>query len=343
MKLKKDREWYSDIHSQVLQDMVKRVDLAFERYLKGDGHGKRSGKPRFKGKHRYRTFTYSQGKAIKVNGNKAKLPKIGEVKVIFHRPLPEGFTIKTVAITQKADGYHITFSLSDKTVPEVTSELKPTLKNSIGIDVGLEKFLTTSNGVLIEPPKYLRKSEDKLGKLQQKALSRPQGSQGRKQLFKKVARLHQKIARQRKDFHFNTAKKLLNMADCIFIEDLNISNMTRRCKPKVDENGRFIPNGQSRKSGLNKSFYDAGIGDFLNRLQNKAEKAGLKVIKVNPSGTSQYCSNCLNRVSKTLSDRWHCCSKCGTIIDRDLNSAELIKKVGLGIASLKKARTSKVA
>jgi putative transposase len=338
VQLKQDREWYGEVYSQVLQDMVKRVEQAFDRYIKGDCNGKKSGKPRFKGKHRYRTFTFPQGKSIKVIDNKVFLPKIGAIKVIFHRPLPSGFEIKTVSITQKADGFYITFSLEDQTIPNFSSNIEPSLSNSLAIDVGLEKFLVTSNGLLIEPPKYLRRAEKKLALLMKKAESRPKRSRARKLFYKKVARLHQKVARQRKDFHYNTASKLLSMADCIFVEDLQIANMMRRNKVKQDQEGNYLPNGQSAKSGLNKSFADVGLAQFVEILTNKAEKAGLLLVKVDPKGTSQHCSECLSRVSKSLSDRWHCCPYCGIILDRDLNSAVLIQKVGLGIASLKNAQ-----
>ncbi len=129
--------------------------------------------------------------------------------------------------------------------------------------------------------------------------------------------------------------------------DLKIRNMTKRCKPKLDETGKYLPNGQSAKSGLNKSFADAGLGQFVDLLLFKAVgeacvkriNAGVKVVKVNPRNTSQCCSTCLNVVPKKLSDRWHSCPYCSTELDRDLNSAILIKKVGLGVKlTIKRSR-----
>lgn len=336
--LKQDRPWYKDIHSQVLQDMVKRVKLAFDRYLTGDGNGNRSGKPRFKGKNRYRSFTYPQASIDWIDGNKIELPKLGSVKVIWHRPLPEGFSVKTAIITQKADGWYITLTLEDVSVPELTSEVEPTANNSIGVDLGLEKFLADSEGEFEPIPQHFRKSEEKLARLQQKVSAAKKGSRARKLLVRKVAKLHQKIARQRKQFHCETAQKVLKKADVVFVEDLSVKNMSRRAKPKQDEAGKFLPNGQSAKSGLNKSIADAGWGQFIDILTFKAEKAGQRVVKVNPKGTSQHCSNCLNRVPKELSDRWHSCPHCGTELDRDTNAAILIKKVGLDIALLKNAQ-----
>lgn len=343
VSLKQDRPWYKEIHSQVLQDMVKRVKLAFDRYLKGDCNGKKSGKPRFKGANRYRSFTYPQASIDWIDGNKIELPKIGRVKVIWHRPLPQGFEVKSAIITHKADGWYVTLSLQDDSVPEQTIEVEPTWDNSIGIDMGLEHFVADSEGELIDYPRHLRQAESELAKLQRKKELRPKGSFARRQLIWRIARLHQTIARQRYQFHCEVADLLLSKADVIFVEDLTVSNMMKRCKPKQNADGTYLPNGQAAKSGMNKSFADAGISQFVNQiLPFKAAKAGKRVIKVDPTGTSQHCCICLNRVPKELSDRWHSCSHCGNEMPRDTNSGVLIKKVGLGIASLKKAQRTSV-
>lgn len=266
---------------------------------------------------------------------------MGAVKLRRNRTLPPGFIVKTASVTKKADGFYVTLSLEDKSVPEFVFEVVPSSENSIGIDLGLEKIVSTSTGELILPPKYFRANQEKLARLQQKASARKKGSRARKLLYRSCAKLHQKIARARKQFHFETAQWLLSKAKVVFVEDLSVKNMSRRCKPKQDKGGSYLPNGQSRKTGLNKSFADAGLSQFVDILSEKAEKAGLKVIKVDPRGTSQHCSNCLNRVPKELSDRWHCCHHCGLILDRDVNSAELIKKVGLGASLTKKRSTHK--
>jgi len=330
--LKTEREWYKDIHADVLQDMVKRVDLAFNRFVKGDSNSKRSGKPRFKGKNRYRTFAYQRVKPECIQGNRIELPKLGKIKFIQHRAIPGGFVIKRALVTLKADGWYVTLTLEDVSVPDnPTINIEPTLSNSIGVDAGLEYFATCSDGTMVEPPKFYRQSQEKLAKLQANTELRKKGSTARRKLGSRIARLHQQIARQRKQWHFELAGKLVSKAKVIFVENLKVSNMTRRNKAKQNDDGQFLPNGQSAKSGLNKSFVDAGIAGFLNEiLPYKAAKAGRLVVKVNPAGTSQYCATCLDRVPKELSDRWHECS-CGASMPRDLNSGILIKKVGLGV------------
>jgi putative transposase len=339
--LKAERPWYKDVHSQVLQDMVKRVEETFERFTVGDINGKRSGKPRFKGKHRYRTFAFPQLKAGCLQGNRIKLPKLGPVKLVLHRPIPEGMVIKQARVTCKADGWFITLALEDTSIPaQPQPEVVPTLENSIGVDAGLEYFLACSDGELINPEKFFRRVEDRLAKFQAKRSQRPKGSKARRKLNERIARLHQRIARQRRQFHFEQAGKLVERAEVIFVEDLKVANMTRRNKAKQADDGTYLPNGQAAKSGLNKSFADAGIAGFLNQiLPYKAAKAGRLVVKVNPAGTSQHCANCLNWVPKELKDRWHDCPECGAQMQRDLNSALLIQKVGLGIASLKNAKS----
>ncbi len=339
--LKADRPWYKDVQSQVLQDMVKRVDLAFQRFIKGDNNGKRSGKPRFKGKGRYRTMRFPSMKPDCIQGNRVTLPKFGAVKFIHHRPIPDGFTVKNAIVTLKADGWYVTFCIEDKSVPTSTPDIQPTWENSTGIDVGLEKFFSDSDGNFEAIPQHFRKSEKQLAKLQQKASARKKGSRARKLLYRKVARLHQKVARKRQQFHCETAGKLLSQADVVFVEALNVRNMNRRCKPKMDASGKYLPNGQAAKSGLNKSIADAGWSQFIDILTFKAEKAGALVVKVDPKGTSQHCAICLNKVPKTLADRWHSCPHCGNEMDRDTNAALLIKKVGLDIASLKNAQPRK--
>jgi putative transposase len=339
--LKAERPWYRDVCAQTLQEMVRRVDRAFERFIVGDSNGNRSGKPRFKGKNRYRTFTFPQLKPECVQGNRIILPKLGAIKLVLHRPIPEGMVIKQARVTLKADGWFITLVLEDKAIPaQPQSDVVPTLENSIGVDAGLEYFLACSDGTLVEPPKFFRRSEERLGALQAKREQRPKGSKARRKLNERIAKLHQRIAHQRRQFHFEQAGKLVERAEVIFVEDLKVANMGRRNKAKQADDGTFLPNGQAAKSGLNKSFADAGIAGFLNQiLPYKAAKAGRRVVKVNPAGTSQHCANCLNRVPKELKDRWHSCPECGVQMQRDLNSALLIQKVGLGIASLKNAKS----
>ncbi|WP_041235276.1 RNA-guided endonuclease InsQ/TnpB family protein [Dactylococcopsis salina] len=313
-QLKKDRPWYKEIQSQVLQDCVKRVDLSFQRWLRGDKKGKKSGKPRFKGKGRYRTILFPQVKADCVQDNHINLPKFGKIRFIKHRPIPEGFKVKTAQITRKADGYYLTLSLEDKNVPESTIDIVPTSENTLGIDMGLKDFLVTSEGEKVEIPQFYRKGRERLKKLQQKVSRRQKGSNRYLKAVKQLGKHHQKVARQRKDFHFNTIKLILSKGDVIAHEKLNIKGLAR--------------------TRLSKSIYDAGWGTFLSRLAVKAENAGQLTIEVNPKNTSQNCSGCGEKVPKKLSERTHDCPHCGLTMCRDKNAAINIKNMAINIRNL---------
>ncbi|NDJ23219.1 IS200/IS605 family element transposase accessory protein TnpB [Nostoc sp. B(2019)] len=305
-QLKKNRSWYKGIHSQVLQEVPKKVEIAFDRWLKGDTNGKRSGKPRFKAKGQYKTFTYPQFKRENFQNDKITLSKIGTIKVIIHRQIPNGFDIKTVSVTKKSDGYYVILSLEDKTVP--TTKPNFDSRNIVGIDVGLIDFIVTSEDERIAAPKFLRKAEHRLKSAQRRVSRRKKGSNRRKKAIKRLGMQHKKVADTRKDFHFKTAKLLLNKYDVIAVEKLNIKGLA--------------------KSRLAKSVNDAGWSQFISILSVKAENAGLKVIAINPNGTSQECSSCGQKVKKLLSQRMHNCPNCKASLCRDLNAAINIKNRG---------------
>jgi len=212
---------YQTIHSQVLQNCIERVHKAFDRWLKSDCNGKRAGKPRFKGVGRYRSFTFPQMKQDCIQGKFIHLPKIGSVKLIQHRPLPDGFVIKTATLTRKVDGWYVTLSLRDSRVPECTSD-PPTLENTMGIDVGLDSFLVTDAGESVSVPQYYRKAEKRLKRLQRALSRKKKGSKRRRKALKRVAKAHLKVANQRKDFHYKTAKQLISKGKHIAYEALNI-------------------------------------------------------------------------------------------------------------------------
>ncbi|MBW4577679.1 MAG: transposase [Aphanothece sp. CMT-3BRIN-NPC111] len=255
-QLKKTHPWYGEIYSQVLQDVVKRVKVTFDRFLKGDSNGHRSGRTRFKARSRYRTFTYPQMKDGCLQGNLINLPMFGKVKVVLHRPIPVGeaspkglgFKLKTASVTKKADGYYLTLSLEDNTVPEIKPDFNP--DKITGIDVGLKEFLTTSKGKTVTIPQYYRKAQKRLRVLQKRVSRRKKGSNGRLKAIKQLGKQHQRVADKRKDFHFKTANYLLSKYDVVAHEELNVKGLAR--------------------TRLAKSVLDAGWSSFLSILTNKA-------------------------------------------------------------------------
>ncbi|BAZ46986.1 ISSoc10, orfB transposase (plasmid) [Chondrocystis sp. NIES-4102] len=301
---------YKELPSHTLQDVIARVEKTMSRWLSGDSNGKRSGKPRFKGQGRYRSISFPDPvKPKHIDGRFIQLPKIGRLKLILHRPLPDGFAVKTAMITRKVDGYYITLSLQDSSVPEHTPAM-PTMDNTMGIDLGLKSFLVDDSGEKVEIPQHYRKVEKRLKRLQRSLSRKKKSSNRRKKAIKRVSKEHLKVSNQRKDFHYKTVQKLLFQGKHVAHEKLNIKGIA--------------------KTRLAKSTHDAGWGQFLQILSIKAEKAGLLAMAVNPNGTSQNCSGCGTKVPKELKDRIHACHECGLTLDRDHNAAINIKYLAVG-------------
>ena len=315
------REEYQEIAAHVLQDVLRRLNKAFENFFRRCKNGENPGYPRFQGRNRYDSFTYPDGAGWKLTveeqGKKLQgtlsLTKIGQAKVTLHRPL-EG-KIKTVTIKREVDQWFVTFSCEVE-----APEKLPLSYEDIGIDLGVTHLATLSNGEMIEHPRYYRKARKVLEKRQQAFSRKKRGSHRREKARKLVAKAHRKIARQRKDFQHKASKKLVERYQVIVFEDIKTSTLTRKPKPQQDENGTYLPNGAAAKGGLNKSILDAGWGTFVSMCSVKAAWAGRTLLKVSPKFTSQVCSGCGQVRKKDLSERWHSCD-CGTELDRDVNAA----------------------
>lgn len=341
----------SCVDSTILQDVSKRVDKAFERYIIGDSNGKRSGKPRVKTEASFRTMTFATAnddwiKLVRSEWMYIRLPKLGVVKVRMHRPLPDGFKLKQISVTKKVDNWYLQMCLEDQTVPTVTSDpITPTWDNSMGLDAVLhgDDYLATSLGEKISSLKPLRGNQEKLTKISAKKNKRKRGTRARRKLAKKEGKQHQKIARSRKDFQYKTAHKLVRSGQKFFFhEQLNLKGLTKRNAPKQDENGRFLSNGQSAKSGLNKSWMDAGFSQFFEILEYIAAKAGATVIPQNPAYSSQVLCYRNEIIFTNLDIREYWDEIESLMVDRDINSAINLKRLGLGIFPSIKRRSGKV-
>lgn len=335
------------VDSTVLQNVCKRVDDVFKRYIAGDANGKRSGKPRFKSESSYRTMTFATAKNEWVQSETkrwlyVRLPKIGIIKVRKHRDLPE-CEIKQVSLTKKVDGWYIQIILENVEIAEIETNEAPNWDNSIGLDAVLagHVFVSTSEGVELPSIKVLRESQCKLDRVSIKRNARKRKSKSRRKLAKCEAKQHQKIARFRKDFHYKTAHKIVRTGKkFIFHEKLNLQGLTKRARAKQDELGQFLPNGQSAKSGLNKSWMDAGFGQFFTILENIASKAGSVLSAINPAYTSQILSYRNEVIFTDCSIRSYWDEQNSLSVDRDINAAINIKRVGLDIFPTIKRRKS---
>ena len=328
---------FTRVDSTVLQEVSKRVDKAFERFVIGDGNGTRSGKPRFKTVSDFRTMTFATAaydwvKLARKRWMYVRLPKLGLVKVRMHRPIPEGFRVKQLSVTQKADGWYMQICLEDVSIPIFNPDkITPNWDNSMGLDAVLHEdvYLATSEGELIPSFKPLRRNQTKLDRISQKRNKRKRGSRCRRRLAKRESKQHQRIARSRKDFQYKTAHQVVRSGKKFFFhEDLNLKGLSKRNSPKQDENGKYLPNGQSAKSGLNKSWMDAAFGQFFQLLDNIAAKAGAVVIGQNPAYSSMVLCYRDEIIFTDCSIRDYWDEQYFLKVDRDINAAINLKRLG---------------
>ena len=302
---KKINGYLTTVYSQVLQDILKRLDKAFQNFFQRVKQGEESGYPRFKSKDRFNSFTFPQ-KGFKIEGGKLVLSKIGAIKLVQHREIPEEGTIKTCAIKRAVNQWYVTFVVD---LPDMEVE-KEEIKSAVGIDLGLTDMATLSNGEKIDNPKWLRASEKKLAKEQRRLARKKKGSNNRKKQKAIVGTVHRKIRNQRSDFHHKISKGLVADYGLIVFEDLKVKNMVKN---------RYLA----------KSISDAGWNQLVSFVSYKAEEAGKIVELVNPNGTSQLCSGCRMEVKKSLAVRTHRCPYCGLVMDWDENAAINILNRGL--------------
>lgn len=295
------------VSAQVLQNVQLRVDLAFKAYFRRVKAGEQKvGYPRFRGEGWYDSFTYPQQKSVFwIVGDKLHLSKIGDVKIVLHRPL-EG-EVKTLTISRSRNRkWFACFSC------EVQVNLLPKTGRVVGIDVGLKTFATFSDGATIDNPRFFRRDEKALAKAQRRFSQCDKGTTERRKYGKVVCRVHERIGNRRMDFAHQLSRKVVNTYDLIALEKLQIQDI-------MDGNFR----------GMNKSIGDAAWRQLRQYTLFKAENAGKVCVEVDPRGTTQRCSRCHAVVPKDLSVRVHDCPHCGLKLDRDLNAALNILALGI--------------
>lgn len=287
----------ASVNAQALQQVLRRLDQAFERRQKLG-----AGFPRFKRVGRMRSYVFPQLGKSPLSQGAVKLPSLGWVSLRQSRPYPDGFAVKQGRVVRRASGYYVMLTFqADLAFPE-----PPLVGHVVGVDVGLEYFLSTSDGLQIERPKFFADLQRKLKLLQRRLKRKQVGSANWKKAQAKVARLHEQIANTRKDFHFKVAHHLCDAADVIVVEALSLIGLSRGM--------------------LGKSMLDAAHGQFLNSVLPwvglKRDKA---VVKEKAAKTSQECPSCGVTVRKALSTRWHECP-CGCSMPRDIASGLVLRK-----------------
>lgn len=311
-EFKKQFPEFKTVGSQCLQEVIERLDKGFKAFFRRlKARNGKAGFPRFRGVDRYDSFTLKQA-GWKLEGRYLYIRNVGRFKLFLSRPV-EG-KIKTVTIRKAPTGkWFVSFSCD-----KVPAKEFPETDKIVGIDVGIKSFLVDSDSRFVENPKFFRSSEKILRRRQRRLARRKKGSNGRKEARLLVAKAHEKVTNQRKDFLHKVANDYINRYKTIFLEDLNIQGMIKN-------------------RNLSKSIADASWGMFFDILAAKAEEAGRQVIKVRPNGTSQICSRCGEKVPKKLSVRVHECPFCGLILDRDENASRNILALGQSVQALTSA------
>ena len=293
-----------EVPSQVLQQAIKQLHRSWEGFQK-QGHGF----PRFKKVGQFKSMLFPQFKACPLTRVHINLPKLGLIKINLHRPIPDGFAVKQVRIIKKADRWYANVNIQcDVNVPEPLPH-----GHSIGVDVGLNSFLATSDGVTVRAPKFLKSLQSKLKLLQRRLNRKQKRSKNYEKERIKVANTHHTIDNSRKDFHFKQAHALCDSAGMVFMEDLDY---------------RILAKGM-----LGKSMLDAGFGAFRNIVKYVCWKRDKFFREVNSRGTSQECPECGGEVRKDLSVRVHLCPSCGYTTDRDVASGQVIRNRGITLIS----------
>lgn len=304
LKRESSTAFLKDCHSQVLQQVLMDLEAAYKSFFE-----KRSRLPRFKSR-KTTPHTFRIPQHVTVVGGRVSIPKIGLVNARIHRPL-EG-VVKSATVKQDATGaWYVTFVCHI----EQANITNRTTDTPVGIDVGLTSFVTLDSGEKIDAPRFYRRAERKLKRLQRKVSRCAKGSAGRKKARIALARQYQKVSNQRNDFLHKHSTKLIQDHDTICIEDLSVKGLVR--------------------TKLAKSFQDAALGTFLRMLEYKAAWGYRQVIRVSrwfPSTKMCHACGCLHHL--TLSDRHWVCTDCGASHDRDVNAARNIKQEGLRILAV---------
>jgi putative transposase len=304
------RQWRKQdgivLNASSLQHLLRRLDKAYSAFFRRLKAGETPGHPRFKGAKRFNTLEYTYGDGCKLYPDETRkrmllyVQHVGALKVKFHRPLPASAHLKHVVLKRKASGWYVYLQME---VPD--RDVAPSTQRKVGIDAGLLRLLTLSDGTMVENPRWLHGSLAKLRVAQRRLARRQPGGKRREKARAQVALLHEHVANTRKDFWHKVTHGLVQQYGAIGVEALKLTFMLRN-------------------RHVSRSAHDAGLGMFYALLDSKAANAGVLVVRVDPAHTSQRCSACGRLVPKPLRERTHHCPQCGLCMDRDLNAARNI-------------------
>lgn len=308
--LKKEKEFLKEVDSISLQQALRHLDTAFQNFFKQP----KTGFPKFKSKknHNNSYTTVCVNNNIKLENGMVTLPKIGKVKVRQHRSIPENYILKSVTVSQTPSGKYYASILF-----EYENQIQKTEPQTfLGLDFSMHELYIASDGTSANYPRFYRQALQKLEREQRKLSKMQKGSNNRNKQRIRVARLHEKVANQRKDFLHKQSRQITNAYDCVCIEDLNMKAM-------------------SQAVNFGKSVSDNGWGMFTAFLKYKLEEMGKRLVKIDQFfASSQLCNICgyQNSETKDLSVREWTCPCCQTHHNRDRNAAVNIRNEGMRIA-----------
>jgi len=327
-QLRAESEFYGRINSDVLQGNLAKLDAAYSGFFQH-----KRGFPAFRQAANFKTFQFKPGQVnLTINRSSKQsrcyshvyFPGLGDMRYLDSRAIPVDADIRTVTVIKAADGWYMSVLLNLPESLPATADIED-VKSAVGIDVGINRLISLSDGSFVENPRFVtnKRIRRRLRIRQRRVNRKVKGSNNRKKAGISVSKLHKKVADKRNDHQWKAAKKVVNTAEAIVREDLNIKGMKSRCKPKRVK-GRFMPNGQSAKRGLNRSISDASWGELFSKIEWLAAKAGKPVLSVNPKFTSQECSSC-HHVSKSNRDgEKFVCEECGHIDHADTQASRTI-------------------
>jgi putative transposase len=297
--LRDDSQYFARLNYSSAQATMRRLDKAFVAFFRRVKTGQKPGYPRFKACDRFDSIEFpTYGDGIRLNDNRLRVQHVGVIRCKVHRPV-EG-RVKTATLKREGDKWFVVLSCDLGDV-----HVEPSILPAVGIDVGLENFLTTSDGEVVENPRFLKRELPDLRRAQRSVSRKKKGGSNRRKAVKVVRVLHAHVVNQRREHHHKTALNLIRCYGLIAVESLNIRGMVRNHR-------------------LSRAIADAAWGGFLTVLGQKAESAGVTVTAVNAWGTSQQCSGCGADVHKELRVRQHICPHCGLSLHRDENAARNI-------------------
>ncbi len=320
----------------VCRGTLKRLDRAFAAFYRRCKSGQSPGFPRFKPATRWHSVQWedTSGWRVLQDTRRLRLIGVGHVRIRLHRPLRG--TPKAITVSKEGRRWW----LSVRCVDVPSQPLAPTGRE-IGVDLGVVNAISTSDGELVSAPRYWGKSEERLAAEQRALSTKQRGSAHRRRQVERVASVHRLIRNQRRDFAHQLSRRLVDRFDVIVTEDLPVANLVRRPRPLPGEDGTFLPNGASAKSGLNRSIYDAGWASLIAMIAYKAESAGRTHLVVDAAYTSQRCHACGHtEAGNRRTQATFTCLVCGHRDHADVNAARNILGAGRALRASARAESN---